>query len=229
MESAVLYVTREDWTRVQAGVPGGGGTIRIAQGAAARRWPAALARARSQQPPTRSTFCRASSRAPPTTARAGSDGGRSRCWPAVYCLRTWRRRRSSIHQANHEVKSLDGQISQIFAQVMPSEKMLDPRRQMQSRLDRIRHSGAGPEYFLHTLEVLGGALAETPKTRIDSLSYREQALDMKRDRTQPRRAFTALPTGRQAGFDGRHPIVPAGRGRRRGASAVHSVGAKERP
>ena len=59
-----------------------------------------------------------------------------------------------IHQANHETQSLDTQISQIFQQVMPSEKMQDPRRQMQSRLDRIRHSGAGPEYFLHALEVL---------------------------------------------------------------------------
>jgi general secretion pathway protein L len=84
-----------------------------------------------------------------------------------------------IHQANHETKALDTQISQIFQQVMPSEKMLDPRRQMQSRLDRIRHSGAGPEYFLHALEVLSGAMSTATKTRIDSLSYREQALDLR--------------------------------------------------
>jgi len=84
-----------------------------------------------------------------------------------------------IHQANHETKALDTQISQIFQQVMPSEKMLDPRRQMQSRLDRIRHSGAGPEYFLHALEVLSGAMSGATKTRIDSLAYREQALDLR--------------------------------------------------
>jgi general secretion pathway protein L len=84
-----------------------------------------------------------------------------------------------IHQANHETQALDTQISQIFQQVMPSEKIEDPRRQMQSRLDRIRHSGAGPEYFLHALEVLSGAISTAPNTRIDSLSYREQALDLR--------------------------------------------------
>lgn len=62
---------------------------------------------------------------------------------------------------------------------MPSEKMDDPRRQMQERLDRIRRSGPGPEYFLRTLQGLSTALASSPKTSIDSLSYREQSLDMK--------------------------------------------------
>jgi hypothetical protein len=50
---------------------------------------------------------------------------------------------------------------------------------MQSRLDRIHKSGASPEYFLRTLKVLGDAMAVTPKTDIDALSYREQSLDMK--------------------------------------------------
>jgi general secretion pathway protein L len=84
-----------------------------------------------------------------------------------------------IHQANRETKSLDGQIAQIFSQAMPADTLQDARQQMQSRLDRIRHSGPGPEYFLRTLEALSGALAATPKTKIDSLGYREQALDMK--------------------------------------------------
>jgi general secretion pathway protein L len=84
-----------------------------------------------------------------------------------------------IHQANHATKALDGEIAQIFAQVMPAETLQDARRQMQSRLDRIRHSGAGPEYFLRTLEALSGAMTATPKTNIDALSYREQSLDMK--------------------------------------------------
>ena len=55
----------------------------------------------------------------------------------------------------------------------------DPRRQMQARLARIRHSGPGQEYFLRSLQALGVALAATPKTSVDSLSYREQALEMK--------------------------------------------------
>jgi general secretion pathway protein L len=84
-----------------------------------------------------------------------------------------------IHQANRETKRLDAEISEIFSQTMPAEKLEDPRRQMQSRLDRVRQSGAGPEYFLHTLDALSSALASTPKTQIDSLSYHEQALEMK--------------------------------------------------
>jgi general secretion pathway protein L len=84
-----------------------------------------------------------------------------------------------IHQANRESHRLDGEISEIFSQAMPSETLQDPRRQMESRLDRIRHSGPGPEYFLRTLYALGTALAQTPNTKIDSMSYREQALDMK--------------------------------------------------
>jgi general secretion pathway protein L len=84
-----------------------------------------------------------------------------------------------IHQANHESKTLDTQIAEIFAQAMPAEKLQDPRRQMQSRLDRIRHAGAGPEYFLHTLEALAGAVSSTPGTKIESFSYREQSLDLR--------------------------------------------------
>jgi type II secretion system protein L len=84
-----------------------------------------------------------------------------------------------IHQANHESKALDGEIAQIFAQTMPTETLQNPRHQMESRLDRIRHSGAGPQYFLRTLEALSGAVSAAPKITIDSLSYREQSLDMK--------------------------------------------------
>jgi len=85
-----------------------------------------------------------------------------------------------IRQAKHEAAALDGQIASVFSSAMPAETMQqDPRRQMQSRLERIRKSGASPEYFLRTLKVLGDALAATPKTDIDALSYREQSLDMK--------------------------------------------------
>ena len=50
---------------------------------------------------------------------------------------------------------------------------------MESRLERIRRSGPGPEYFLRTLQTLSGAVSNTPKTSIDALSYHEQSLDMK--------------------------------------------------
>jgi general secretion pathway protein L len=83
-----------------------------------------------------------------------------------------------IRQAKHESAALDTQISQVFSSAMAGNASKDPRRQMQSKLERIRKSGTGPQYFLRTLQTLSGALAETPKTTISALSYRENALDM---------------------------------------------------
>lgn len=82
-------------------------------------------------------------------------------------------------QAKHDTAALDTEIAQVFANAMPSEEMQDPRHQMQTRLERIRHSGPGPQHFLRTLQTLSGALTETPNTSIDALSYREEALDLK--------------------------------------------------
>jgi len=83
-----------------------------------------------------------------------------------------------IRQAKRESAALDGEISQIFSSAMPGDALTDPRRQMQSKLEKIRKSGAGPQYFLRTLQTLSGALAVTPKTTISALSYREDSLDM---------------------------------------------------
>ncbi|MEP6883211.1 MAG: type II secretion system protein GspL [Gammaproteobacteria bacterium] len=84
-----------------------------------------------------------------------------------------------IRQAKHETAALDSQIAEVFLGAMPAEVIQDPRRQMQSRLDRIRKSGAGPAYFLRALKVLSAAIAVTPQTTIDALSYREDSVDMK--------------------------------------------------
>jgi general secretion pathway protein L len=84
-----------------------------------------------------------------------------------------------LHHAKRDAADLDTQIAQVFATAMPTEPVRDARRQMQSRLDLIRRSGGGPEYFLRTLQALSGAVAATPQTRIDALSYREQSLDLK--------------------------------------------------
>jgi general secretion pathway protein L len=84
-----------------------------------------------------------------------------------------------LQHAKRAGAALDEQIAQVFSTALPSEPVRDARRQMQSRLDRIRKSGAGPEYFLRTLQALSGAVASNPQTSIDALSYREQALDLK--------------------------------------------------
>jgi general secretion pathway protein L len=84
-----------------------------------------------------------------------------------------------IRHAKRENAALDGQIASVFSSAMPGEVMQVPRRQMQSRLDRIHKSGASPEYFLRTLKILSGAMAVAPKTNIDSLSYRDESVDLK--------------------------------------------------
>jgi general secretion pathway protein L len=84
-----------------------------------------------------------------------------------------------IHQAKRETAALDSQIASVFSSAMPSEVLQDPRRQMQSRLDRIRKSGGGPEHFLRAVKVLGDAMAKAPKIDVDSMSYREESLELK--------------------------------------------------
>jgi general secretion pathway protein L len=83
-----------------------------------------------------------------------------------------------LRHAKQQTAALDGEISQVFSSAMPGQNPVDPRRQMQSRLDLIRKSAVGPQYFLRTLQTLGGALALIPQTTINALSYRQDALEM---------------------------------------------------
>jgi len=84
-----------------------------------------------------------------------------------------------LRQAKRDNVLLDTQMAQVFAAAMPGEPLQDARRQMQARLDRIRHSGPGPQTFLRMLQALGATVASVPHTTVDSLSYHEEALDMK--------------------------------------------------
>jgi general secretion pathway protein L len=87
-----------------------------------------------------------------------------------------------LHQARRDGVELDSQIAQVYAMALPSDPEPggpDARRRMQSRLDRIRKAGAGPEYFLRSLQALGGALATAPETKIDAMSYHERSMDLR--------------------------------------------------
>jgi general secretion pathway protein L len=84
-----------------------------------------------------------------------------------------------LRQAKHESAALDAQIAQVFSSSMPAVEMKDARRQMQTRLDRIRHSGPGPQHFLRTLQALSEAMSQGPNTTIDSMSYRQDLLEMR--------------------------------------------------
>ena len=60
-----------------------------------------------------------------------------------------------LQHAKHESAALDTQIAEEYSKDMPAVPMQDPRRQMQTQLDRIRHSGPGAQQFLRTLQALG--------------------------------------------------------------------------
>jgi general secretion pathway protein L len=177
-EAAILYATREDWALVQREFEG-----------LAQKFDSLKVQLLSDGP------LPWLARSLPATdavnllqgdfARATDYGARWRQWRTAALLAAGLlvahvgAQALQIRQAKHETKALDGEIATVFSSAMPAEVMQDPRRQMQSRLDRIRKSGAGPEYFLRSLKVLGDALAVTAKTDIDALSYREDSLDMK--------------------------------------------------
>ncbi|HLN48298.1 MAG TPA: type II secretion system protein GspL [Steroidobacteraceae bacterium] len=178
LESAILYATREDWTRVQDEFG------RLADQFSSLKvqllnegplpWLARDLAATDAVNLLQGEF-----------ARSTDYGERWRRWRTAALLAVAllvvhvAAAALEIHRANRETAALDTEISQVFSQAMPTEMMHDPRRQMQSRLERIRHSGPGPEYFLRTLDALSSAISVMPNTIIDTLSYREQMLDLK--------------------------------------------------
>lgn len=176
-ESAILYVTREDWARVQ------GEFEELLEDFASLKvqlladgplpW-----LARGLQAPEAVNLLQGE------FSRTTDYSARWRQWRIAAALAVAllvvhvAAQALQIRHAKHESAALDGEISQLFSESMPGDALTDPRRQMQSKLERIRKSGAGPQYFLRTLQTLSGALAVTPKTAISALSYREDALDM---------------------------------------------------
>jgi general secretion pathway protein L len=178
LESAVLYVTREDWSRVQGEVEklvGQFESLKIQLlGDGPLPWLARSLAATDAVNLLQGEF-----------ARTTDYGAGWRRWRTAAALAAGLlivhvgAEAVQLHQAKRETAALDAEIAQVFTAAMPAEPLRDPRRQMQARLERIRHSGPGQEYFLRSLQALGGALTAVPKTTIDSLSYREEALEMK--------------------------------------------------
>lgn len=72
-------------------------------------------------------------------------------------------------------KALDAQITQVFAQAMPGQKVVDPRAQMQGVLG----DGGGGSAFLPALSALSRALAGVPQARVESISCRRELVDLR--------------------------------------------------
>jgi general secretion pathway protein L len=177
MESAILYATREDWAIVQNEIE-----------ALADRFAALKIQLLSDGPLP--WLARSLEGTDAVNLLQGefapaSAGGGFRKWRTAAALAAGllavhvAADALQLRQANHESAALDVEIAQVFSASMPAVTMTDARRQLQTRLDRIRHSGPGPQHFLRTLQALSEAISAGPNTTIDSMSYREGLLDMK--------------------------------------------------
>jgi len=77
-------------------------------------------------------------------------------------------------------KALDTSIQEVFSQAMPGEVSGgNARARMEQRLTQIRAAAPERGSLLSLLSAVAGARAAAPGTRIDALSYRKGALDMK--------------------------------------------------
>ncbi len=73
-------------------------------------------------------------------------------------------------------KQLDAEIAEIFAQVLPGQPIVDARAQMEGLLGR----GAGASGdLLPAVAVLARAVSAVPSARLEALSYRGNALDLR--------------------------------------------------
>jgi general secretion pathway protein L len=79
-------------------------------------------------------------------------------------------------QMSRAERALDAQIAEIFAQALPGQPVVDPRAQMQGALGA---RGAGGGGLLPVLSVLAEAMAQAPSARIEAMSFRGNALELR--------------------------------------------------
>jgi general secretion pathway protein L len=78
---------------------------------------------------------------------------------------------------DHRVeKALDAQIAQVFSEVLPNQPIVDPRAQIQGVLGGRAATGGG---LLPVLSALAEAIAQTPSAKIESMSFRGNALELR--------------------------------------------------
>lgn len=79
-------------------------------------------------------------------------------------------------QLSRAEKALDAQIAAVFAQAMPGQQMVDARAQMEGVL---RARGASSAGLLPAMSVLAQAMAQAPTARIEAMSFRGDALELR--------------------------------------------------
>jgi general secretion pathway protein L len=81
----------------------------------------------------------------------------------------------SVWRLSRAEKTLDAQITEVFKQALPGQPVVDPRAQMQGVLG----SSAGKGALLPALSVLATEMQRVPTGRVEGMSYRGNALDLK--------------------------------------------------
>jgi general secretion pathway protein L len=82
----------------------------------------------------------------------------------------------SLYQLSRAEKQVDAQIAELFAQVLPGQPVVDPKAQIQGV---IGGGGAQHGTLLPAISVLAEAMARAPAARIEAISYRGNALDLR--------------------------------------------------
>ena len=82
----------------------------------------------------------------------------------------------SLYKLARAEKQLDAQIAEIFTQVLPGQPVVNPRAQMEGVIG-ARGSAGGA--LLPAMSVLAQAMAQSPAARIEAMSYRGNALDLR--------------------------------------------------
>ena len=72
-------------------------------------------------------------------------------------------------------RALDAQITEIFAQALPGQPVVDPRAQMQGALGAGGSAGGG---LLPAMSVIAQAMAQAPAARLRSISFRNNVIEL---------------------------------------------------
>jgi general secretion pathway protein L len=79
-------------------------------------------------------------------------------------------------QAHKAEQALDAQIAEVFAQILPGQPVVDPRAQIQGAIGAGAKDGGG---LLPAMTLLAEALAQAPAARIEAMSFRGNALELR--------------------------------------------------
>jgi general secretion pathway protein L len=79
-------------------------------------------------------------------------------------------------QQSRKERALDAEIAQVFAQALPGQPVVDVRAQLQGALGSGGGTGNG---LLAAMSALAQALAQAPAARIEAVSFRGNALELR--------------------------------------------------